>query len=140
MLELGQPTSHSVFVVPEVWLDHVDPPLVVARITPLSPTAMHALVVAHDTPIICVVVPEVWEDQVDPLLVVLMIVPPVPTAKQVEKLGQLTPPRNAVVLDVPADQSRPPSAVVSTVPLSPTTTHWLVKEHAADSRSLVVPE
>jgi hypothetical protein len=37
-------------VVPEVWVDHVEPPFAVARIVPERPTAKHVEVLGQEIP------------------------------------------------------------------------------------------
>jgi hypothetical protein len=48
---VGQETPMRLFEVPELWLDHVDPPLVVLRIVPASPTAKQVEVLGQEIPI-----------------------------------------------------------------------------------------
>jgi hypothetical protein len=46
----GQATLNRLFVVPDVCLDHDDPPFVEAKIVPLAPTAKHTDPDGHATP------------------------------------------------------------------------------------------
>ena len=90
MLALGQATPFSWLVVPEVRVDHVEPPLVVATITPVVPAAQQLLESLQAIPrsvaevlATCAVLV-----QPAPLLEVLVTVPLAPAAKHVLALGQ----------------------------------------------------
>src|SRR6476619_4146548 len=77
-----------------VWLVHVDPPLVVARMSPnvpsppLAPAMKHVDVLAQEMAKSSIVVEEVCSDHVPPPLVVAAIVPLLPTAQQAVVLAQ----------------------------------------------------
>jgi len=79
----GQDTPSRSFAVPELWGDHWDPPSLVVRITPPSPTATQELADEHDTARKLWVVPDCWDDQDRPPLVVARIVPALPTDQHV---------------------------------------------------------
>jgi hypothetical protein len=59
----------------ELWLDHDEPPFVVARIVPELPTAKQFEVLGQETPYRSLEVPELWLDQDEPPFVVARIAP-----------------------------------------------------------------
>src|SRR5947199_278494 len=70
---------------------HVEPPLVVVRIVPLSPTTTQWDALGQETPNRLSVVPDVSGFHFFPPLVVRKITPPSPTVKHVWVLGHDTP-------------------------------------------------
>ena len=62
--EVGQATACRALVTPEVSLDQLDPPVLVATIAPSFPAATQFDEDTQLTPLSCCEVPEVCEDQV----------------------------------------------------------------------------
>ena len=79
-------------MVPELCAVQVVPPLLVARMVPLAPTAQPWLVSLKVTPSRYLLVPELCGVQVAPPLLVAKIMPPTPTAQPWLASTNLTPP------------------------------------------------
>jgi hypothetical protein len=77
----------------ELWLDHDEPPFVVARIAPSRPTEKQVDVLGQEMSESQSEVPELWLDHDEPPFVVARIVPELPTTKQLKALEQETPSR-----------------------------------------------
>ncbi len=104
---LGQSNPARELVVPELWLDQVEPPVEGGRIVPAAPTVKHVVVLGQTIAVSALLVPEVWLDQLAPPFVVARIVPLAPTAKHVIALGQATPASALPVPDVCAVHGEP---------------------------------
>jgi hypothetical protein len=113
--------------------------LVVARITPPSPTAKHVVGPGQLTPSNEPLTPDVWSDQ--PPVFIARIVPDEPTASHMLVVGQLIADSVLVVTPGPwLNQVRPPSRLFTIVPSLPTAKQDVELGQLTPYRVLAVPD